>query len=249
LKLNFIDKFCSVLIQVNELSFKPKLGNQTMRLLLVEDDELLAETLGQILSKSGFAVDTVSSVKLAISMGLQEQYGIALLDMGLPDGEGLQALNHWRKNGCTFPVLILTARNAWQYKVDGLKAGADDYLTKPFHNEELLARIQAVIRRTQGRTQSNIVVGDYVLDEDRQRINTPDKEWHSLTGTEFRLLRCLMGRPGQLFSKKLLIEQLYGLNDEAEHNTIEVYIRRLRRIIGREAINTHRGQGYVFNEK
>lgn len=220
-----------------------------MRLLLVEDDDMLAETLDRILSKSGFAVDVVSSVKLAISMGLQEQYAIALLDMGLPDGEGLQALNHWRKNDCNFPVLILTARNAWQNKVDGLKAGADDYLTKPFHNEELLARIQAVIRRTQGRTQSNIIVGGYMLDEDRQRINTPDKEWHSLTGTEFRLLRCLMDRPGQLFSKERLIEQLYGLADEAGHNTIEVYIRRLRRIIGREAIKTHRGQGYVFNDK
>jgi two-component system OmpR family response regulator len=220
-----------------------------VRLLLVEDDEMLAETLSQILSKSGFAVDTVNSVKLAISMGQQEQYAIALLDMGLPDGEGLQALIHWRKNNCTFPVLILTSRNAWQNKVDGLKAGADDYLTKPFHNEELLARIQAVIRRTQGRTQSNIIVGEYILDEERQRISTPDKEWHSLTGTEFRLLRCLMGRPGQLFSKELLIEQLYGLNDEAEHNTIEVYIRRLRRIIGRETIITHRGQGYVFDDK
>jgi DNA-binding response OmpR family regulator len=220
-----------------------------MRLLLVEDDEMLAETLSQILSKSGFAVDTVNSVKLAISMGQQEHYSVALLDMGLPDGEGLQALIHWRKNNCTFPVLILTARNAWQNKVDGLKAGADDYLTKPFHNEELLARIQAVIRRTQGRTQSNIVAGDYILDEERQRISTPNKEWHSLTGTEFRLLRCLMGRPGQLFSKELLIEQLYGLNDEAEHNTIEVYIRRLRRIIGRQAIITHRGQGYVFHDK
>jgi two-component system OmpR family response regulator len=220
-----------------------------MRLLLVEDDEMLADTLRQILSKSGFAVDTVNSVKLAMSMGLQEQYAIALLDMGLPDGEGLQALSHWRKNECTFPVLILTARSSWQNKVDGLKAGADDYLTKPFHNEELLARIQAVIRRTQGRAQANIVAGNYILDEERQRINTPNNEWHSLTGTEFRLLRCLMGRSGQVFSKELLIEQLYGLNDVAEHNTIEVYIRRLRRIIGRDAIITHRGQGYVFNAK
>jgi two-component system OmpR family response regulator len=220
-----------------------------MRLLLVEDDEMLADTLRQILSKSGFAVDTVNSVKLAMSMGLQEQYAIALLDMGLPDGEGLQALSHWRKNECTFPVLILTARSSWQNKVDGLKAGADDYLTKPFHNEELLARIQAVIRRTQGRAQANIVAGNYILDEERQRINTPNNGWHSLTGTEFRLLRCLMGRSGQLFSKELLIEQLYGLNDVAEHNTIEVYIRRLRRIIGRDAIITHRGQGYVFNAK
>jgi two-component system OmpR family response regulator len=220
-----------------------------MRLLLVEDDEMLADTLRQILSKSGFAVDAVNSVKLAMSMGLQEQYAIALLDMGLPDGEGLQALSHWRKNECTFPVLILTARSSWQNKVDGLKAGADDYLTKPFHNEELLARIQAVIRRTQGRAQANIVAGNYILDEERQRINTPNNGWHSLTGTEFRLLRCLMGRSGQLFSKELLIEQLYGLNDVAEHNTIEVYIRRLRRIIGRDAIITHRGQGYVFNAK
>jgi two-component system OmpR family response regulator len=217
-----------------------------MRLLLVEDDELLAETLSRVLSKSGYAVDTVNSLKLAISMGQQEHYSVALLDMGLPDGEGLQALIHWRKNNCTFPVLILTARNTWQNKVDGLKAGADDYLTKPFYNEELLARIQAVVRRTEGRMQSNIMVGDYVLDEGRQQINTPNKEWHSLTGTEFRLLRCLMGRPGQLFSKELLVEQLYSLNDEAGHNTIEVYIRRLRRMIGQEAIITHRGQGYAF---
>jgi len=220
-----------------------------MRLLLVEDDTMLAETLTRLLSGSGFAVDIVSSVKFAISMGLQEDYGIALLDMGLPDGDGLEALDSWRSNGRAFPVLILTARNEWQHKVDGLKAGADDYLTKPFHNEELLARIQAVIRRTEGRIQPTITVGDYVLDEERQRINTPNKEWHSLTGTEFRLLRCLMNRPGQLFSKEQIIEQLYGLNDEADHNTIEVYIRRLRRIIGREAIHTSRGQGYVFNKK
>jgi DNA-binding response OmpR family regulator len=220
-----------------------------MRLLLVEDDKMLAETLTRLLSGSGFAVDIASSVKFAISMGLQEDYGIALLDMGLPDGDGLEALDSWRSNGRSFPVLILTARNEWQHKVDGLKAGADDYLTKPFHNEELLARIQAVIRRTEGRMQPTITVGDYVLDEERQRINTPNKEWHSLTGTEFRLLRCLMNRPGQLFSKEQIIEQLYGLNDEADHNTIEVYIRRLRRIIGREAIHTYRGQGYVFNKK
>ena len=145
--------------------------------------------------------------------------------------------------------LALTVGSDWQDKVNGLKAGADDYLAKPFHTEELVARIHALVRRSEGRSDSRIRVGDYALDEDRQQVQTTDGEWHTLTGTEFRLLRCLMTRPGRLLSKDELMEQLYSLKDEPAHNTIEAYIRRLRLIVGRDAISTQRGQGYSFNAK
>ena len=220
-----------------------------MRLLLVEDDELMVESLKRLLDRSGFAVDAVNSVKDAIIMGRQEDYRAAVLDMGLSDGSGLDALRQWRQDNIAMPVLILTARGAWQDKVSGLKAGADDYLTKPFQNEELVARLQAIVRRSEGRTQTFLDVGEYRLDEERQQIHTPDGNWHTLTGTEFRLLRCLMSRPGRLFSKQELLEQLYSLDEEPAENTIEAYIRRLRKLIGKAAIATQRGQGYVFNTK
>ncbi|BES72260.1 response regulator transcription factor [Marinobacter nanhaiticus D15-8W] len=220
-----------------------------MRLLLVEDDAMLVETLKKGLADAGFAVDWVGTVSHAKSLGLQEQYRAVILDMGLPDGDGLQVLRYWRQHHNNVPVLILTARSDWQDKVNGLKAGADDYLAKPFHTEELVARIHALVRRSEGRSDSRIRVGDYALDEDRQQVQTTDGEWHTLTGTEFRLLRCLMTRPGRLLSKDELMEQLYSLKDEPAHNTIEAYIRRLRLIVGRDAISTQRGQGYSFNAK
>ncbi|MAA64058.1 MAG: DNA-binding response regulator [Alteromonadaceae bacterium] len=218
-----------------------------MRLLLVEDDEMLVENLRKTLSQSGFVVDQASTVGVAKSLGVQEDYRVAILDMGLPDGDGLQALRFWREKRQTMPVLILTARSDWQDKVNGLKAGADDYLAKPFHSEELIARIHALIRRTEGRSDGSIQVGGFELDEDRQQVATPDGQWHTLTGTEFRMLRCLMGRPGRLLSKEELVEQLYTIDDEPAHNTIEAYVRRLRRIVGKDAISTQRGQGYTFH--
>lgn len=218
-----------------------------MRLLLVEDDEMLVESLKKWLSKAGFVVDRVSTIAQAKMLGTQEDYRVAILDMGLPDGDGLQALRFWRENQQAMPVLILTARSAWQDKVNGLKAGADDYLAKPFHAEELVARVQALMRRSEGRSEAHIQVGGYELDEDRQQIRTPDQVWHTLTGTEFRMLRCLMSRPGRLLSKEELVEQLYSLDDEPAHNTIEAYVRRLRKIVGKDAISTQRGQGYTFH--
>lgn len=217
-----------------------------MRLLLVEDDRLLADSLTSQLSRSGFVVDRAESVKDAKTLGSQENYRAAVLDMGLPDGDGLVALRHWREHRNAMPVLILTARSAWQDKVNGLKAGADDYLAKPFHTEELVARLFALIRRSEGRIDATITVGAYQLDEERQCIRTPEHESLSLTGTEFRLLRCLMSRPGRVFSKDELLEQLYTLADEPGANTIEAYVRRLRKLIGQEAIATQRGQGYAF---
>lgn len=219
-----------------------------MRLLLVEDDRLLAEGLTSQLEKSGFSVDTTTSAKEAVLLGKQEDYKACVLDLGLPDGNGLDVLTKWRAKGMDLPVLILTARDDWQDKVNGLKAGADDYLAKPFQTEELIARLNAIMRRSEGRVFSTVKVGRFELDENRQYLKIEGDGEHSLTGTEFRLLRCLMGRPGQIFSKEQLIEQLYNLNDTPNENVIEAYIRRLRKLVGTETIVTRRGQGYLFND-
>lgn len=218
-----------------------------MRLLLVEDDEMLALSLTRFLRSAGFVVDHVSSAQNARAMGLQEDYRAAVLDIGLPDGSGLEVLEAWRQARSEMPVLLLTARGGWQDKVNGLKAGADDYLAKPFHAEELVARLNALIRRSEGRVHKLLQASGFELDEERKRVRTPEGVWHGLTGTEFRLLRCLMARPGRVLSKEELLEQLYNLDAEPSHNVIEAYIRRLRRLIGRDTIKTRRGQGYVFD--
>lgn len=218
-----------------------------MRLLLVEDDNLLAESLERQLASAGFSVDSIATASGAAQLGRQEDYRVVVLDLGLPDGNGLDVLRQWRSRGLAMPVLILTARGGWQDKVSGLKAGADDYLAKPFQTEELLARLDALIRRSEGRVDSVLSAGSFRLDENRQVLMTPDGEEHPLTGTEFRLLRCLMSRPGQLFSKENLLEQVYNLDESPTHNAIEAYIRRLRKLAGKDAIVTRRGQGYMFN--
>ncbi|GBO83696.1 DNA-binding response regulator [Marinobacter adhaerens] len=219
-----------------------------MRLLLVEDDRLLADGLASQLEKAGFSVDSTFTAKEALVLAEQEDYRAVVLDLGLPDGNGLDVLRKWRMNRASFPVLILTARGDWQDKVNGLKAGADDYLAKPFQTEELIARLNAIIRRSEGRVHSLVKAGNLELDENRQSLKLADGTEHSLTGTEFRLLRCLMSRPGHVFSKEQLMEQLYNLNDNPSENVIEAYIRRLRKLVGTDTISTRRGQGYLFND-
>lgn len=219
-----------------------------MRLLLVEDDHLLADGLSRQLEKAGFSIDIARTAKDAGTLSSQESYRACVLDLGLPDGNGLTVLKQWRANRIDFPVLILTARGDWQDKVDGLKAGADDYLAKPFQTEELIARLNAIIRRSEGRVSSSVKAAGFELDESRQSLKMQDGTEHSLTGTEFRLLRCLMSRPGQVFSKEQLMEQLYSLNDNPSDNVIEAYIRRLRKLVGANTIATRRGQGYLFND-
>lgn len=219
-----------------------------MRLLLVEDDRLLADGLASQLEKAGFSVDSTFTAKEALMLAEQEDYRAVVLDLGLPDGNGLDVLRKWRMNRASFPVLILTARGDWQDKVNGLKAGADDYLAKPFQTEELIARLNAIIRRSEGRVHSLVKAGNLELDENRQSLKLADGTEHSLTGTEFRLLRCLMSRPGHVFSKEQLMEQLYSLNDNPSENVIEAYIRRLRKLVGTDTISTRRGQGYLFND-
>ncbi|PKL78446.1 MAG: DNA-binding response regulator [Candidatus Melainabacteria bacterium HGW-Melainabacteria-1] len=216
-----------------------------MRVLLIEDDEVLCAQLRPKLEAAGYAVDLTGLGLDGQFLGDQEDYDLVILDLGLPDGDGLDVLRHWRRRGRQMPVLVLTGREAWQQKVEGFQAGADDYLAKPFHSEELLARMQALIRRRYGQAPSSLRWGDLALDEARQCVSGPFGE-QALTGHEFRLLRYLMLNPGRVLSKSQLTEHVYDLEAGSDSNTLEVFIARLRHKIGRELIQTRRGQGYVF---
>ncbi len=218
-----------------------------MRLLLVEDDALLSSRLRGELEQAGFAVDVAADGVDAEFMGGSEPYDVAVLDLGLPGRAGLEVLRHWREAGNLLPVLILTARDAWHEKVDGFKAGADDYLGKPFHTAELMARLQALLRRGVVRPHGPLRVAGLELNEETQTAQVlATGERFDLTGVEFRLLRYLMRHPGQVLSKTRLAEHIYDFDAERDSNVLEVYINRLRRKLGRELIATRRGQGYVF---
>ncbi len=220
-----------------------------MRLLLVEDDAELAGRLSAALAHQGFAVDHADNGVDAEFMGDMEPYDVVILDLGLPQRPGLEVLQNWRQRENRVPVIILTARDAWHERVDGFKAGADDYLCKPFHTEELVVRIQALIRRSHNKTGESLQSSDLILDEDRQQVKLPDGKIFDLTGTEFRLLRCFMLHPGQILSKTRLTEHVYDQDFDRDSNLIEVYVRRLRDKLGKERIATRRGQGYIFIEK
>ena len=219
-----------------------------MRILLVEDDTSLADNLIAQLKQHGFIVDHAANGVDAEFMGNELTYEAAILDLGLPQRNGIEVLQNWRTQGNKLPVIVLTARDAWHERVDGFKAGADDYLGKPFHFEELLARLQALIRRTlQIEVQGQILhCCGLQLNEQQQQVSTPDGVWHELTATEFRLLRYFMMHSGVILSKTRLLEHIYEGDDDRDTNVIEVYVRHLRRILGEERIITKRGQGYVF---
>ncbi|CAM3472745.1 response regulator transcription factor [Halomonas lysinitropha] len=219
-----------------------------MKLLLLEDDDLLAESLDECLKDNGYRVDLATSLSVARSLMATERYELAILDLGLPDGSGLDLLKQWRKDGHDLPVLILTARDTWEDKVVGLEGGADDYLTKPFHEAELIARVMALLRRKSGHLTAELTLNGVSLDEANQCVRVDGGTWHTLTGTEFLLLRYFMHHPGHVLSKDQLLNQLYALDqDAAASNLIEVYIARLRRHVGKSIIQTRRGQGYVFD--
>lgn len=217
-----------------------------MRLLLVEDDAGLTAELQKALKSSGFVLDQAGDGITGEALGAAESYDAIVLDLGLPGRPGLTVLRHWRSHGVTTPVLVLTARDAWHERVDGLKAGADDYLGKPFHMEELIARIHALTRRAAGNLRRGLEVGGLRLDEDRQRAILADGTFHELTGTEFRLLRYLMLHPDRILSKPQIMDHVYELEADRGSNLIEVYVGRLREKIGRDRIRTLRGQGYLF---
>ncbi|MCY1288055.1 Transcriptional regulatory protein QseB [compost metagenome] len=218
-----------------------------MRLLLVEDHVPLADELLAGLGRQGYAVDWLADGRDALYQGASEPYDLIILDLGLPGKPGLEVLREWRGGGLATPVLILTARGSWAERIDGLKAGADDYLTKPFHPEELQLRIQALLRRAHGvANQPQLEAAGLQLDEGRQCVSRDGNEI-DLTAAEFRLLRYFMLHPGQILSKSHLAEHLYDGESERDSNVIEVHVNHLRRKLGREVIETRRGQGYRFS--
>lgn len=217
-----------------------------MRLLLVEDSVDLADQLMPMLRDNGYAVDWLADGRDALVRAHDEPFDLAILDLGLPGLDGLEVLRRWRDEGLAMPVLILTARDSWAERVDGLRAGADDYLTKPFHPDELLLRVQAVLRRSHGSSGGGrLEVGGLALDEARQSVWDGDREME-LTGAEFRMLRYFMLNPDRLLSKAALTEHLYDGESERDSNVVEVHVNRLRRKLGRDTIQTRRGQGYLF---
>lgn len=217
-----------------------------MRVLLVEDDEALGASLKKELKPAGFAVDIAVNGIDGEYMGNEEPYDAVILDLGLPDRPGLEVLKNWRDNENKVPVIILTARDAWHEKVEGFQSGADDYLAKPFHVEELVARLNAIIRRRSGEASAVHKVSGLSLDDDHQTVTDENGKSFALTGTEFRLLRYFMLNPGKILSKSRLTEHVYDYDSEKDSNVIEVYVKRLRQKLGQDRIQTRRGQGYVF---
>ena len=217
-----------------------------MRLLLAEDDQDLVATLKRDLQSAGYAVDVADNGVDAEYLGNEMIYDVAVLDLGLPQRNGIDVLKNWRTTGNRLPVIVLTARDAWHERVDGFTAGADDYLGKPFHVEELLARITALLHRSSQQPGGKLKMDGLSLDEDQQTVTTEDGQTHKLTGIEFRLLRYFLLNPGRVLSKSRLTEHIYDFDSEKDSNVIEVYVRRLRHLLGKERIETRRGQGYVF---
>ncbi len=218
-----------------------------MRLLLIEDDAELACNLKRNLDQAGFAVDLADNGIEGEFLGKTEPYDLIILDLGLPQRSGLEVLKNWRRAGLGMLVLILTARDEWHERVEGFKTGADDYLGKPFHVEELVARINALIHRLKQQHSGSIIkVGGLILDEEYQTVNNEQEIKLELTGTEFRLLRYFMLNPGRIISKATLTEHVYDYDSEKYSNVIEVYINKLRRKLGKRRIETRWGQGYIF---
>jgi len=218
-----------------------------MRLLLVEDDLELSRRLSDRLRQSGFAVDLVTNAADAIEWPDLDQFAAIILDLGLPDGDGMQVIKRWRDLGVKVPVIILTARGGWEDKVEGLNRGADDFVVKPVRFEELLARLHALIRRFSGQADDLLNAGDVTIDIAAKSVKQGNKQI-TLSRQEFRLLHLFVRRAGHILPQSDLLENLYALDEEREQNTIEVHVSRLRRKIGKEKITTIRGMGYRFEK-
>ena len=214
-----------------------------MRVLVVEDNAVLAAQLRAALAAAGFAVDAAADGEEGLFLGETEPYDAVVLDLGLPVLDGMSVLRRWRAGQRGMPVLILTARGSWTDKVEGLNAGADDYLAKPFAMAELVARLNALIRRAHGHAQPEITCGDLRIDTAAQSVAL-DGAPVRLTALEFRLLECLAHHIGQPVSKTHLTEHLYSQDFDRDSNTLEVIVGRLRRKLGERFIDTVRGLGY-----
>ncbi len=217
-----------------------------MRVLLVEDDYRIARDVTAAVTAAGFVVERESNGEEAWFKGDTEDYSAVILDLGLPGMDGLSILKRWRASGRNTPILVLTARGTWTERVEGIDAGADDYLPKPFKMEELLARLRAIVRRSAGIGSPVIEIATLVLDARQMRI-TRDGVPVNLTPQEYRLMSYLMLHAGRVVSHTELIEQLYAHDSDKDANAIEVLIGRVRRKLGLDVIETRRGFGYIIN--
>jgi two-component system, OmpR family, response regulator len=218
-----------------------------MRILVVEDDADLNRLLCSALKEAGYVVDSAKDGEEGHFLGDTEPYDAVILDLGLPVMDGLKVLEKWRKAGKMMPVLILTARDRWSEKVSGFDAGADDYVTKPFYTEEVLARVRALLRRAAGIATSEIEIGPLRLDTRAARV-TVNGNPVKLTSLEYRLLAYLAHHKGRVVSRTELVEHLYDQDFDRDSNTIEVFVGRIRKKLGVNAIQTLRGLGYRLSE-
>jgi len=218
-----------------------------MRVLLVEDDRRIASDVARALTAAGCVVETVSDGEEAWFRGDTEDYAAIVLDLGLPKMDGLSVLKRWRANGRRTPVLILTARGSWAERVDGIDAGAHDYLPKPFRMEELLARLRSIVRRSAGHASSLVTVGEVTLDERQMKVSVRGVPV-SLSPLEYRLVAYLLMHRGRVITQQELDENVYGHDETRDSNALEVLIGRVRRKLGADLIETRRGFGYIVPE-
>lgn len=216
-----------------------------MRVLVVEDDQRIASDVSRTLEASGYVVETVANGEDAWFLGDTEDYGAVILDLGLPRMDGLAVLKRWRANGRHMPVLILTARGSWAERVDGIDAGADDYLPKPFRMEELLARLRSIVRRSVGHCSSVITAGEIALDERQMKVTRRGVPI-TLSPLEYRLVAHLLRNRGRVVSQQEIDENVYGHGEEHDSNTLEVLVGRVRKKLGADVIETRRGFGYLI---
>ena len=220
-----------------------------MRLLIVEDEQTLQQQLADVLREQDYVVDVASDGEEGLYFAQEYPIDLAIIDIGLPKLNGVELIKELRESGHKYPVLILTARSRWQEKVEGLEAGADDYLTKPFQTEELLARIKVLLRRSVGLADNSLVCGPVKIDTSSKQVFLNDEPL-TITAYEYRLLSYLMMHTGKVLSKRELVDHIYEEDDDRDSNTIEVFIRRLRKKLDPDnelkPIETQRGRGYRF---
>ncbi len=218
-----------------------------MRILIVEDEKDLNRQLEEACLEAGYVVDKAFDGEEGHFLGDTEPYDAVILDIGLPEMDGLTVLENWRANNRTMPVLMLTARDRWSDKVSGMDAGADDYVAKPFHIEEVLARLRALIRRSSGHASSELRCGEIVLDTRTSKVTYQNKPV-KLTSHELRLLSYLLHHPGEVISRTELTEHMYDQDFDKDSNTIEVFVGRLRKKLDPDFVETVRGLGYRVRE-
>ena len=218
-----------------------------MRVLIVEDEPNLGQQLKSTLEGAGYAIDLATDGEEGHFLGSTENYDAVVLDLGLPEIDGLIVLDRWRKEGKVMPVLVLTARDSWSDKVAGLDAGADDYVAKPFQSEELIARLRALIRRASGNASSELNAGDVRLDTRSGKV-TRAGEPVKLTAQEYKLLSYLLHHKCKVVSRTELIEHIYDQDFDRDSNTIEVFVTRIRKKLGQDVITTIRGLGYSLED-